>query len=67
VGLHVVATLRTLFPDHFAWRLPHFDRLMGTDQVRQQLEAGLPVSEIVAGWAGNLAAFEKQRREILIY
>jgi uncharacterized protein YbbC (DUF1343 family) len=67
VGLHVVATLRTLFPDHFAWRLPHFDRLMGTDQVRQQLEAGLPVSEIVAGWAGDLAAFEKQRREILIY
>jgi uncharacterized protein YbbC (DUF1343 family) len=67
VGLHLIATLKALYPTNFAWRLPHFDRLLGTDRVRQQLEAGLPVAEIVAGWAPTQAAFETQRQQVLLY
>lgn len=67
VGLHLIATLKALYPDQFAWRLPHFDRLMGTDRARQQLEAGLPVPDIVASWAPDLETFETQRYKVLLY
>lgn len=67
VGLHLIAALRAMYPDQFAWRLPHFDRLTGADQVRQQLEAGVPVPDIVAGWTQDLERFAAQRRQILLY
>jgi uncharacterized protein YbbC (DUF1343 family) len=67
VGLHLIATLKGLYPDQFAWRLPHFDRLMGTDQVRRQLDAGTPVQDIVAGWLPDLETFAPQRQKVLLY
>lgn len=67
IGLHLIATLKALYPTDFAWRLPHFDHLSGTDQVRQQLEAEVAVSEIVAGWASDQATFEAQRRQVMLY
>lgn len=66
-GLHLVATVKAMYPDDFTWRLPHFDRLMGTDQVREQLDAGVSASEVVAGWADDQVTFEHQRREALLY
>jgi len=38
-----------------------FDLLAGTADLRRRLEAGTPADEIVAGWAGDLAAFEELR------
>ena len=67
VGLHLIATVKQMYPREFAWRLPHFDRLMGTDRVRGALEAGVPVAEIVADWAAEHVAFEAQRRRVLLY
>jgi uncharacterized protein YbbC (DUF1343 family) len=67
VGLHLLATLKAIYPDQFVWRLPHFDRLLGTDRVRQQLDAGAPVPDIVAGWASDLETFAAQRRQVLLY
>jgi uncharacterized protein YbbC (DUF1343 family) len=66
-GLHLVAIIRSMYPDDFAWWLPHFDRLMGTDRVRGQLEAGAPVEDIAAGWPSDQARFAAQRQEVLIY
>ena len=66
-GLWLISTVKSLNADDFAWQLPHFDRLMGTDLVRKQLDAGLPVSEIEAGWAPNRANFEAQRHQVLLY
>lgn len=56
--LHVIRTLRHLYPDDFAWLPPsqpdglqHFDRLIGTRQARAMIDAGEPVDAITAGWA----------------
>jgi uncharacterized protein YbbC (DUF1343 family) len=67
VALHLIAVIRRLYPADFAWRLPHFDQLMGSDLPRRQLEAGCPAAEITAGWASELAAFAEQRRGVLLY
>lgn len=67
MALHLIATTKTMYADKFAWQLPHFDRLMGTDQVRQQLEAEIPVREIISGWNPAQATFTRQRESVLIY
>lgn len=73
VGLHLVAAIRSLFPDQFAWRqwggdeTHAFDRLMGTDAVRKRLEAGDGVAEIEASFAPALAAFGRVREQYLLY
>ena len=38
-GYHLVQAIYRLYPGSFQWRLPHFDRLCGTDQVRKAIEA----------------------------
>jgi uncharacterized protein YbbC (DUF1343 family) len=65
--LHLLAAIKAAHPDDFAWRLPHLDRLAGTDQLRLQLDAGESVASIVAGWAAGQANFEVQRQQVFLY
>ncbi len=44
-----------------------FDKLAGTDQLRQQIIAGQPEAEIRASWAADLAKFKAKRAKYLIY
>ncbi|UCC65686.1 MAG: DUF1343 domain-containing protein [Anaerolineae bacterium] len=73
-ALYLIAVIRSLWPEEFAWlaaswegRAPHFDLLMGTDRVRRQLESGLPVATVVAGWQAGLGAFRERRQSCLCY
>jgi uncharacterized protein YbbC (DUF1343 family) len=65
-GLHLIATLKSLYPELLEFR-PHFDRLLGTDTVRKQLEAGDSVESIVASWAPELERFCQLREKYLLY
>lgn len=74
VGLHLIAVVRTLHPERFAWRVPdagegrwHFDLLNGSDRVRRRLEAGASVEAIAAGWKAERADFETWRERHLLY
>jgi uncharacterized protein YbbC (DUF1343 family) len=73
-GLHAIAAVKALWPDAFAWRRsswegrpPHFDLLIGNNWVREQLDAGQPVGDIVARWQATLAAFDQQRQQVFMY
>ncbi len=73
-GLHVLSTIRSLFPDAFAWlgtswegRPPHFDLLMGNGWVREWIDAGRPVDEVVARWQDELARFDALRQKYILY
>jgi uncharacterized protein YbbC (DUF1343 family) len=74
-GLKMIEVVRGMYPEHFEWRrsvkegrVPYwFDQLMGTDQVRRQMEAGVSVEEISAGWQAELAAYDRMRRKYLLY
>ncbi|MBS9523086.1 DUF1343 domain-containing protein [Litoribacter ruber] len=44
-----------------------FDKLAGTDQLRKDILAGKPESDIRASWDKDLAEYEKLREKYLIY
>ena len=67
LGLHLIACLKTLYPDKWVWKVAHFDRLMGNDATRMQIDAGVPVADIVAGWRPMQAAFRERARAYWLY
>ncbi len=65
-ALHLIAAIRRLHPQEFEWRVSHFDRLTGTDRLRQAIEAGtLPV--LLREWEQDAARFRELRRPHLLY
>jgi len=65
--LHIIATLRMMYPDKFSFHAAYFDKIMGTASVRTAIEAGKGIAEIVAGWADGLSRFETLRKPYLLY
>ena len=82
-GVRLVATSPEYDPTHAAvallvethrmsgsrwgWLQAHFDRLAGTDRLRQAIDAGAGVEEIVSGWEEDLENFKRVRERYLIY
>ncbi|MBN2910656.1 DUF1343 domain-containing protein [Polycladomyces sp. WAk] len=70
-GLTLIQTVKQLYPDQFAWREtqePYWiDKLTGTDQVRKQIDAGVPAREIAAQWKKGLESFRQMRSKYLLY
>lgn len=67
---HAVEALRTLYPerDLFAGAsVGGFDRCLGSTAVREHLQAGKPVAELLAAWEKDSAAFSKRRAKYLLY
>jgi uncharacterized protein YbbC (DUF1343 family) len=73
-GLKMIEVVRQMYPEQFKWKRSEawtatywFDQLMGTDEVRKQMEAGIPVEEISAGWQPELQAYDRMRKKYLLY
>jgi len=63
-------------PDAFKWREPPYeyehdkmpiDILAGSPELREQIEAQIPLSEIAASWRPGEAEFEQIRKPYLLY
>jgi len=74
VGLQLIAAVKSLWPENFAWRERggkgshfHFDLLLGTDRVREALNAGEDIEALVQSWAGGLETFAEACRPYLLY
>ncbi len=75
-GLAVLAALRDLAGESFAWRRepyefvadrPAIDLLFGSDRERLALEAGASAREIGRAWESEEEAFRQRRRPYLLY
>ena len=66
-ALALLTETRRLSGERWSWREAHFDRLAGTDRLREGIEAGLPVEELRAGWDEALKRFQALRQPYLIY
>ena len=74
--LALIMSIRALWPDEFAWRekpyefvtdRPAFDLLCGGPAIREAIEAGAELPDIVALWRDDLAAFVEIRQRYLLY
>lgn len=74
--LVLIQTIRTLYPQKFAWRPPPyeyeteklpFDILCGTDRIRLELEAGHDLRKLARTWNAGLRTFRRERNPYLIY
>lgn len=57
-GLHLIAAVRALHADDFAWNEAHFDRLIGNRWMRQAIERGAAVEALAVRWSKYTAGFE---------
>ena len=51
----------------WAWRAAAFDRMAGTDRLRVALDSGVPLDQIVEGWAAARQDFRLDRVQYLLY
>jgi uncharacterized protein YbbC (DUF1343 family) len=65
IGLEIAASLHKKYPDHFDVTKIVF--LAGNDSTIQGLQTGVPVNEIIASWAKDLAAYDATRRRYFLY
>ena len=71
-GLYLLSTLMETHPE-FRFNEPtydkrrHFDLLAGTSKLREQLERGEPVADILASWETETSKYLGEREKHLIY
>ena len=53
--------------DRVSWLVEHFDRLAGSPQVREAIEAGVAPAEIAAEWPAYEQAFRERAAPFLLY
>jgi uncharacterized protein YbbC (DUF1343 family) len=75
-GVAFLHEVRRLWPDHYKWRYrtyefvkdkPAIDLLAGSEALREQIDRGVPLPEIVASWHDDEERFRGQRKPHLLY
>jgi uncharacterized protein YbbC (DUF1343 family) len=74
--LALLAAIRRLYPDKFAWRQPPYeyeterlpiDLLTGDSYLREALDQGAPIQDLEAAWQEELKEFKEAQVEFLLY
>lgn len=67
-GLYIVKTIHDLYGEEFSFnKSGNFDLLIGNSWVREELEKGTNVEDIIAKWQRDTKAFKKIRKQYLLY
>jgi uncharacterized protein YbbC (DUF1343 family) len=66
-ALALLVETRRMSGTRWGWLQTHFDRLAGTDLLRQAIDAGVGADEIRNGWQEELDNFKRVREQYLIY
>ena len=66
-GIYILHALKKLYPQDFEWRTGRIDGLLGTSEVREQLDEGKSPEEIIRTWDEDLEEFRRKRSNYLLY
>ncbi len=72
-GLHIVKMIHDMYPEDFSFRavnsdgISFFDNLIGNGWVREAIENGETVGQMIDTWSEDLETFKGTRRDYLIY
>ncbi|MGB8353385.1 MAG: DUF1343 domain-containing protein [Chthoniobacteraceae bacterium] len=70
LGIYILAGINhgtNVFERSHGDKLQMFYKCYGSEAISAQIEKGVPVSRIVAGWAPGVARFEAERKPYLLY
>lgn len=65
--LNILATVKELYGRKLVFHREYFDKVLGNSTVLKDLQRGVPVDQIVAGFEPGLNAFAKLREPYLLY
>ena len=65
--IHILVELKALHGDSLRFNVAHFDRLIGSPRVRDQILSGASAAEITRDWDAEAAAFNRTRTPYLLY
>ncbi len=65
--LYIIQTIKELYPDDLKFHRDYFDMIMGTDKVRNALEQGVKVPQIIKQFREDIEDFAEIRKPYLIY
>lgn len=66
-GVEIVNAVCRQHKDQFEWHTAHFDRLCGTDTIRQTIASGAPLDPLRTRWQSECQAFAPTRAKYLLY
>jgi uncharacterized protein YbbC (DUF1343 family) len=66
-ALHIIKTIREMYPEKFEFHPEYFDKVAGTAKIRGAIESGVGIDNIVSGYEPGLTTFAAQRRPYLLY
>ncbi len=75
-SLALLQAIMTLYPDQFAYKKPPYeyeykqlpmDLILGSRQVRQNLEQGVAIADMEASWQNGLAEYQNRCRSVFLY
>lgn len=66
-GVALTMAIQRLYPEQLNWNIAHFDRLAGSAQLREQICADVPLTDIVAGWQPDNEYFRTRSASVLLY
>ncbi len=67
LDLSYLLTFYEAYPDKEKFFIPYFDKLAGTDILKQQIKQGLTEKQIRASWKKDLDVFKAKRKKYLLY
>lgn len=66
-ALFIIKTIRDMYPDKFEFHKEYFDKIMGTSKVREALEKGISIKDILDSFKEGLTKFSEIRKPYLLY
>ena len=67
VAVALIQAANRLYPGEFEFRPATFDRLAGTRNLREDIERGASLAQIVGSWSQDLEAYLQRRKQFLLY
>jgi uncharacterized protein YbbC (DUF1343 family) len=65
--LYIIKTVMDMYPDRLKFHADYIDKLMGTSKVREALEKGMDIKDILKNFEEPLSSFSKLRKSYLLY
>jgi uncharacterized protein YbbC (DUF1343 family) len=65
--VRIVQSIHELYPGQLQWRAKHFDRLVGSDNLRKAISQNQDLTALIKTWQEQVKAFQKLREKYELY